>query len=83
LAELREKLAASKAAAVAAKEEFASRYVRGRDNVAVGIGLNRARDAWAVKVFVQSPSDTAGLPDHFRDYEVDVQVAGRANAYSA
>ncbi len=82
LAGLNDKLEASKAAAVAAKEEFASRYVRGRD-VAVGIGLNRARDDWAVKVFVQSASDGAGLPDHFREFEVDVQVGGRASAYSA
>jgi hypothetical protein len=83
LAEFRERLAASKAAAVAAKDEFVSRYVRGRENVSVGIGLNRARDDWAMKVFVQSAADRAGLPDHFRDYEVEVQVTGRARAHSA
>jgi len=81
LAELREKLVTSKAAAIAAKEAFKSLYIEGHPDLAVGLGLNRAKSDWAVKVFAQSPSAGAGLPDHFDDFEVDIEVTGTAAAF--
>ena len=81
MASLRDKLESSKAAAVAAKDKFTSLYVHGRLDAAVGIGLNRSRDDWAVKVFLRSPSDMASMPDHIGEFEVDVQVAGQTTAY--
>jgi hypothetical protein len=74
----RERLLASEPAARAAKDAFASLYVLGRDDRAVGLGLNESGDEWAVKVFVHSKAAATEIPDHFRNFEVDVEVTGPA-----
>ncbi|KAB1072820.1 hypothetical protein [Methylobacterium planeticum] len=77
----RDKLRASRPAAMEAKDAFTSLYASGRADRAVGLGLNQSGDGWAVKVFVPSPSAARELPDHFRDFDVEVQVTGHAKAY--
>lgn len=76
----REKLVASKPAALAAKDAFTSRYVAGHPDRSVGLGLNRTGDDWAMKVFAQSPSAARELPDHFREFAVEVQITGPVTA---
>lgn len=76
----RERLIASQPAAEAAKEAFASLYVQGRQDRAVGLGLNQSGDEWAVKVFVHNQSAAKELPDHFGEFKVDVEVTGPARA---
>jgi hypothetical protein len=78
---LNDKLRASKAQAVAAKEAFQAKYAADREDRAVGIGLNRSRSNWAVKVYAKSETASSGLPDQFRGYEVDVELTGRAVAH--
>lgn len=80
MSDQREKLLASKPAAMAAKDAFASQYVAGRGDRAVGLGLNRNGDDWTVKVFAQSALAARELPDHFRDFDVEVQITGQATA---
>lgn len=77
----REKLVASKPAALAAKDAFTSRYVTGHPDRSVGLGLNRTGDDWAMKVFAQSPSAARELPDHFGKFAVEVQITGSAKAF--
>ncbi|WP_027171554.1 hypothetical protein [Methylobacterium sp. 10] len=77
----REKLVASRPAALAAKDAFTSRYVAGHPDRSVGLGLNRTGDDWAMKVFAQSPSAAKELPDHFGDFAVEVQITGSAAAF--
>lgn len=77
----REKLLASKPAAMAAKDAFASRYAAGRLDRSVGLGLNRTGDDWTVKVFAESSSAAKELPDHFGDFDVEVQITGSAVAF--
>lgn len=74
----RERLLASEPAAQAAKDAFASIYVSGRDDRAVGLGLNGNGNDWAVKVFVHSAAAAREIPDHFGNFEVDVEVTGPA-----
>ncbi|MEA1834019.1 hypothetical protein U8607_18175 [Methylobacterium durans] len=76
----REHLRASKSAALAAKDAFVSRYASGRDDRAVGIGLSRSGNAWAVKVMVHTQAAAQELPRRFRDFEVDVEIVGLAEA---
>ena len=77
----RDKLRSSEPAAQAAKDAFASKYVAGRDDLAVGLGLNQSGSNWAMKVFAQSLSAAGELPDHFGDFDVEVKVSGRAKAF--
>lgn len=77
----REKLRSSKPAAQAAKDAFASRYAAGRDDLAVGLGLNQSGSNWAVKVFAKSSAAAGHLPDHFGDFDVEVRVTGAARAF--
>ncbi|MER2266528.1 hypothetical protein [Methylobacterium oxalidis] len=77
----REHLRASKSAALAAKEAFVARYARGRDDRAVGIALSRSGDEWVVKVLVHTPAAAQELPRQFRNFEVDVEVVGLAEAF--
>ncbi|HEV7439990.1 MAG TPA: hypothetical protein VGN94_10265 [Methylobacterium sp.] len=77
----RDRLLASRPAAMEAKDAFTSLYASGREDRSVGLGLNQSGDDWAVKVFVQSPSAARELPEHFRDFDVKVQVTGLAKAY--
>lgn len=81
MSERRERLLASKPAALAAKDAFTSRYAAGRPDRAVGLGLNRSGEDWAVKVFVPSMSAAQNLPEHFADFDVEVQVTGPAASY--
>lgn len=81
MSDQREKLLASRPAAMAAKEAFTSRYAAGRPDRAVGIGVNQNGDDWAVKVFAQTPSAARELPDHFGDFDVEVQITGPASAF--
>lgn len=77
----RAKLQATRPAAQAAKDAFASRYIAGRDDLAVGLGLNSSGDDWAVMVFAQTPAAARSLPDHYGDFAVEVQVTGPARAF--
>ena len=81
MSDQRAKLHASKPAAQAAKDAFASRYVAGRDDLSVGLGLNSSGDDWAVMVFAQTPAAARSLPDHYGDFAVEVQVTGRVQAF--
>lgn len=78
MSDRREKLRASKPKALAAKDAFVSQYAAGRGDRAVGLGLNRQGDDWTVKVFAQSAFAARELPDHFGDYDVEVQITGPA-----
>ncbi|MGE7415228.1 hypothetical protein [Methylobacterium tarhaniae] len=77
----REKLLASKPAAQAAKDAFAAEYAAGRNDLAVGLGLNHTGDDWAVTVFAETPTAAQALPDHYGDYPVEVRVTGRTSAH--
>ena len=77
----REKLRASPPAAMAAKDAFASRYAAGRGDRAVGLGLNRRGDDWTVKVFAESALAARELPDHFGEFDVEVQITGPAATF--
>ena len=77
----RETLLAAKAAALAAKAEFESKYLRDLLDCAVGLGLNSAQDHWVMKVYAQSADVGSRLPHHFGTYEVDVEVTGAVSAY--
>ncbi|KQP61674.1 hypothetical protein ASG40_04195 [Methylobacterium sp. Leaf399] len=77
MGEQREKLLASRSAALAAKEAFTSQYAAGRPDRAVGLGVNRSGDDWAVKVFAQTPSAAEELPDHFGAFDVEVEITGQ------
>lgn len=77
----RDKLRASKSAAVAAKEAFTAQYIAGRSDCSVGLGVNERGDDWTMKVFAQSPAAAQALPDHFGDFDVEVQITGPAVAY--
>lgn len=81
MSDQRSKLQASKSAAQAAKNAFASRYVTGRDDLSVGLGLNSSGDDWAVMVFAQTPAAARSLPNHYGDFAVEVQITGRARAF--
>jgi len=72
-------LRTSKADAMAAKEAFQREYATERHDRAIGIGLNRRRDDWAVKVYARTSKATRGLPAEFNGYEVDVQVIGNVS----
>lgn len=80
MSDQRAKLQSSRSAAQAAKDAFASKYASGRNDLAVGLGLNRSGSDWAVMVFAQSPAVANDLPDHFGDFDVEVKVAGTAKA---
>lgn len=80
MADRREKLAASKPAALAARDAFTSQYVAGHPNLSVGLGLNRTGDGWAMKVFAQSQSAAQELPDSFGEFIVEIQITGSATA---
>jgi hypothetical protein len=73
-------LRTSKAEALAAKEAFQRKFAEQRDDRAVGIGLNRSRDDWAVKVYARTTKASRDLPTQFNGYEVDVQVVGNVSA---
>lgn len=77
----RDRLLASRPAALAAKEAFTSQYVAGRQDRAVGLGLNQSGSDWTMKVFAQSPLAARELPDHFGDFDVEVEIAGPATAF--
>lgn len=77
----REKLLASQPAAVAAKEAFVAEYIAGRVDCSVGLGVNQSGDDWTMKVFAPSSAAARELPDHFRNFDVEVQVTGPAGAY--
>lgn len=77
----RSKLLASKSAAVAAKEAFTAQYIAGRVDCSVGLGVNDRGDDWTVKVFAKSPAAAQALPDHFGDFDVEVQITGPTVAY--
>ncbi|WP_407526842.1 hypothetical protein [Methylobacterium oryzisoli] len=81
MTEQRGKLLASKPAAQAAKDAFASEYAAGRDDLSIGLGVNSKGDDWAVMVFATTPTAAQSLPDHYGDYDVEVRVTGRAKAY--
>ncbi|MCC0809130.1 hypothetical protein FPV16_23515 [Methylobacterium sp. W2] len=76
----REKLVASKPAALAAKDAFTSRYVAGHPDLSVGLGLNRTGDGWAMKVFAQTQSAAREIPESFGEFAVEVQITGSATA---
>lgn len=77
----RDRLRASKPAAQAAKDAFVSRYASGREDRAVGLGVGPNGDEWTLRVFVQSYAAAAALPDHFDQFDVEVQVTGPARAF--
>jgi hypothetical protein len=74
-------LLASKQAALAAKEAFKSQYGQALSDCAVGLGLNRDRDDWAMKVYARSAAAGSQLPHHFGPYEVDVEFTGQIAAF--
>ena len=75
-----DKLLASRDAALAAKVAFESTYERDLSNCAVGLGLSRDGQDWALKVYVQAADPDAQLPPRFDRFEVDVEFAGQAAA---
>lgn len=76
----RDTLLASKAAALAAKAEFESKYLRDLPNCAVGLGLNSAQNDWVMKVYAHSADVGSRLPNHFGAYKVDVEITGAISA---
>ncbi len=81
MSEQRERLLASKPAALAAKEAFTSQYATGRPDRSVGLGLDETGEHWAVKVFAHSPSAAENLPTTFQNFDVEVSVAKTAVSY--
>ncbi|MDR7039413.1 hypothetical protein J2X36_004189 [Methylobacterium sp. BE186] len=77
----REKLLASKSAAMKAKAAFMAQYIEGHADRAAGLGVSKSGEAWAFVVFVHTPDAAAELPDHFGAFDVEVQVTGPARAY--
>lgn len=77
----RDNLLASKDAALAAKNAFQSQYGNDLSDCAVGLGLNRSKDDWVVKVYARSPDVGTRLPHRFDRFEVDVEVTEGATAY--
>jgi hypothetical protein len=43
--------------------------------------VNQSGDDWTMKVFAPSSAAARELPDHFRNFDVEVQVTGPAVAY--
>lgn len=81
MADKRAQLAASERAAVAAKDAFVTHYARGRPDRAVGIGLDEAGTSWVVKVLVHDAEAARDLPTSFRNFKVEVEIVGMAEAY--
>lgn len=76
----RAKLLASRGSALAAKDAFVSAYGSDLSNCAVGLGVSRDGQEWALKVYVQDAGIETHLPDHFERFEVDVEVIGVVSA---
>ncbi|KQP29437.1 hypothetical protein ASG60_11075 [Methylobacterium sp. Leaf469] len=77
----RDKLRASRSAAVAAKDAFAAQYISGRVDCSVGLGVNERGDDWTMRVFAHSPAAAQALPDHFGEFDVEVEITGPAVAF--
>lgn len=77
----RNRLLASKSAAVAAKEAFTAQYIAGRDDCSVGLGVNARGDDWTFRVFTESETAAQELPNRFGSFAVEVEVTGPTFAF--